>query len=140
MNRVFLLGNGFDLAHGLKTSYNDFIIYFVRNYFGTLIEQLKKRETLNLYSDEFFEIQSGVINYELFDPNVNRPEDEYIKFVLASRITIKVDFLGEILSHYKQIISNQETGINWFDVEQVYYRHLHDYAGKNADIDHPNAF
>ena len=25
MNRIVLIGNGFDLAHGLKTSYRDFI-------------------------------------------------------------------------------------------------------------------
>jgi hypothetical protein len=25
MNRIVLIGNGFDLAHGLKTSYKDFI-------------------------------------------------------------------------------------------------------------------
>ena len=28
MNRILLIGNGFDLAHGLKTSYKDFIIDF----------------------------------------------------------------------------------------------------------------
>ena len=28
MNRLILIGNGFDLAHGLKTSYNDFINWY----------------------------------------------------------------------------------------------------------------
>jgi hypothetical protein len=40
MNRIILIGNGFDLAHGLKTTYNDFIDnywdkkteLFIRNY------------------------------------------------------------------------------------------------------------
>ncbi|MCL2877434.1 MAG: bacteriophage abortive infection AbiH family protein, partial [Acidobacteria bacterium] len=35
MNRILLIGNGFDLAHGLKTGYNDFIAWF-------WMEQLKK--------------------------------------------------------------------------------------------------
>ena len=26
INRIIIIGNGFDLAHGLKTSYRDFII------------------------------------------------------------------------------------------------------------------
>jgi hypothetical protein len=26
MNRIIIVGNGFDLAHGLKTKYEDFII------------------------------------------------------------------------------------------------------------------
>ena len=28
MNRIILIGNGFDLAHGLRTSYADFIDYY----------------------------------------------------------------------------------------------------------------
>jgi hypothetical protein len=28
MNRIILIGNGFDLAHGLKTSYKHFIDWF----------------------------------------------------------------------------------------------------------------
>lgn len=28
MNRIILIGNGFDLAHGLATSYTDFINYY----------------------------------------------------------------------------------------------------------------
>lgn len=28
MNRIILIGNGFDLAHGLKTSYADFIDWY----------------------------------------------------------------------------------------------------------------
>lgn len=29
MNKLFIIGNGFDLAHGLKTSYNDFRLYLI---------------------------------------------------------------------------------------------------------------
>ena len=28
MNRLVLIGNGFDLAHGLKTNYEDFIYWY----------------------------------------------------------------------------------------------------------------
>lgn len=28
MNKIILIGNGFDLAHGLKTSYEDFIYWY----------------------------------------------------------------------------------------------------------------
>jgi hypothetical protein len=28
MNRIFILGNGFDLAHGKKTRYADFINWY----------------------------------------------------------------------------------------------------------------
>ena len=36
MNRLVLIGNGFDLAHGLKTSYEDFIYW----YFSIFIKKL----------------------------------------------------------------------------------------------------
>jgi len=30
MNDLYLIGNGFDLAHGLKTSYNDFLLWYLK--------------------------------------------------------------------------------------------------------------
>ncbi len=30
MNHIVLLGNGFDLAHGLKTSYTDFLLWYFK--------------------------------------------------------------------------------------------------------------
>ena len=34
MNRLILIGNGFDLAHGLKTSYKDFIFWYLDTCFN----------------------------------------------------------------------------------------------------------
>lgn len=38
MNRLVIIGNGFDLAHGLKTSYKDFIEWYweqrTLNFYG----------------------------------------------------------------------------------------------------------
>ena len=31
MNRLIIIGNGFDLAHGLKTSYHDFILHYLKD-------------------------------------------------------------------------------------------------------------
>ncbi|UAM97020.1 IS3 family transposase [Polaribacter litorisediminis] len=50
-NKLILIGNGFDLALGLKTSYNDFLFWLLKSevlkrfdyqYFGE-IEQILKR-------------------------------------------------------------------------------------------------
>ena len=30
MNRIILVGNGFDLAHGLKSSYKDFVLDLIK--------------------------------------------------------------------------------------------------------------
>ena len=37
MNRIILIGNGFDLAHGLKTSYADFIDWYWNEWGSTLL-------------------------------------------------------------------------------------------------------
>ena len=48
MNRIILVGNGFDLAHGLKTSYSDFINWYWAE-FGKKILDSKRY----VVSDEF---------------------------------------------------------------------------------------
>ena len=48
MNKIILIGNGFDLAHGLKTGYRDFIEDICRNIFE---EILKSGET-RIYEKE----------------------------------------------------------------------------------------
>jgi len=37
MNRLIIIGNGFDLAHGLKTSCKDFILYYLSKVWGKLM-------------------------------------------------------------------------------------------------------
>lgn len=36
MNRLVLIGNGFDLAHGLKTSYKDFFYWYWEHRFNEI--------------------------------------------------------------------------------------------------------
>lgn len=37
MNRLVLIGNGFDLAHGLKTRYEDFFYWYWRQCVGGFV-------------------------------------------------------------------------------------------------------
>ena len=50
MNRIVLIGNGFDLAHGLKTSYKDFIDWYWKDWGEKLLYGLNKTETDGLCS------------------------------------------------------------------------------------------
>lgn len=52
MNRLILIGNGFDLAHGLKTGYNDFILAYLTNCFKIATGEK------NFYEDELISIRS----------------------------------------------------------------------------------
>ena len=48
MNRLILIGNGFDLAHGMKTRYYDFILFYLRNAFKSSHEKI--------YNDDLIEV------------------------------------------------------------------------------------
>ena len=50
MNRIVLIGNGFDLAHGLKTSYKNFIDWYWNDWGDKLLHGLNKTETDGLCS------------------------------------------------------------------------------------------
>ena len=55
MNRSILIGNGFDLAHGLATSYTDFI----RGYYVI--------QKLGLLEDEY-ELSDGLCSVKISSP------------------------------------------------------------------------
>ena len=50
MNRIVLIGNGFDLAHGLKTSYKNFIDWYWKDSGEKLLHGLNITETDGLCS------------------------------------------------------------------------------------------
>jgi hypothetical protein len=56
MNRLILVGNGFDLAHGFKTSYKDFIIWYLVQCFGHISYVPKT------YQDELLQIEFNDFN------------------------------------------------------------------------------
>lgn len=50
MNRLVLIGNGFDIAHGLKTSYKDFILWYWNQWGKQLLKGTNKIESDGLCS------------------------------------------------------------------------------------------
>jgi formylglycine-generating enzyme required for sulfatase activity len=97
MNRIILIGNGFDLAHGLKTSYKDFI--------NDLCEQIESNRNTpnepNLWSSVFGE---------------NISENEKFEDLIINEDKVQNKFLSAL----KKELNIQ----NWVDVEKVYYKQL----------------
>ena len=71
MNRIILVGNGFDLAHGLKSSYNDFVLDLLKQKINQAVQEgLKNNFTshkqgyyyddilLSVYIPNFSDIQT----------------------------------------------------------------------------------
>ncbi len=69
MRIVFLMGNGFDISLGLKTSYTDFHKYYTRSFhIEPCIKKLKQaiKEDLENWSD--FEKAFGIYTKKIADP------------------------------------------------------------------------
>lgn len=93
MNVLYILGNGFDMAQGMKTSYPHFYKYLMETKCSPLLEQMKKEITADkkLWSDmeEAFGLYTANVNsvsdlenlyFELSDQLQNYLKTENAKF------------------------------------------------------------
>ncbi len=110
MNNLIIIGNGFDLAHGMKTKYSDFIIDYLnsvhkvlfdgRNHVDPLIKTINNyRGSTNFAND--------LTSVEQFRSILDRGS---FKWEYSS------PFFEELLN-----TNNKDT---WMDIESFYYRHL----------------
>jgi hypothetical protein len=125
MNRIILIGNGFDLAHGLKTSYKHFLEWFKRNkivnnpndYFEYV--QLSKTDpyfgTDKPLASSFFKYHYGNFN------NL----DNFISHDGESKFVYKAKFFETLI---------QKTTLqNWVDIEEEYYIALNQCLSKKNE-------
>lgn len=109
MNRIILIGNGFDLAHGMKTSYNDFLEDFWKN---TIVE-VHKSNGKEIFENDDIKIKNV--------PSLWHPGYGYSNFkksleAAKSEIKFKNIFLNKI--------SEKSYLQNWVDIENEYYELL----------------
>ena len=114
-NKLVIIGNGFDLAHGLKTSYNDFIKWYLMN----ICEFIKK--DASTFEDELIEVKLKNIQ-QMRDFVRQRSEDFKIEWFYqvnsggVFNVKYKAPLLGKLLSNYKTY--------SWIDIETEYYESL----------------
>lgn len=65
MNRLILIGNGFDLAHGLETSFNNFINYCAFEILNVISKKYKKRNI-----DNHFLVSNDIVDIKAINENV----------------------------------------------------------------------
>ncbi|WP_295801165.1 AbiH family protein [Mucilaginibacter sp.] len=71
MNRLILIGNGFDLAHGLKTSYNDFLKWYLNQALVIAGKSFK-------YEDILLKVEKTNLAEEIYFDGKVRTEAELI--------------------------------------------------------------
>ncbi|WP_291864966.1 AbiH family protein [Maribacter sp.] len=121
MNRLVLLGNGFDLAHGLKTSYKDFIF----DYFKKAIIIFHEKDS---YEDQLFELSyaSSYMFTSDFELIINNFDDirEHIKNLKSSKISSMVKVNVIFHSPFFEFLYTKLTDLNWVDIEASYFQYL----------------
>ncbi len=129
MNRLVIIGNGFDLAHGLKTSYQNFINWYWNQWGMRLLTASTYRESDGLCSFELMNRVNGhystwfqflqchyITKDDPFQPwDGNKvveqiKQNKYCNFQYTSRFLERID-------------QNIETK-GWVDIENEYYHLL----------------
>ncbi|MGK9121095.1 AbiH family protein [Olivibacter jilunii] len=136
MNKLIIIGNGFDLAHGYPTRYSDFILWLVKKELKTVYEsrhQSHQRENplfhcivnANIYVDKLIDEYLDETVLSIVESNTR----EYVPLMYIPdfdddlptghnnvfTINPKSDFAKKLLKN---------TCENWVDIEQTYYKCL----------------
>lgn len=109
MNKIVLIGNGFDLAHGMKTSYSDFILWYFKE-----AEQIASKND-RIHNDDLITIKyrRGIIGENGYSS---------IKNILNSFANHNIEYTFK--NSFFHIIVKVARQYNWVDIEAEYYTHL----------------
>lgn len=124
MNRLVLIGNGFDLAHRLKTNYKDFILWYLNQWGSRLLHGLGKEESDGLLS---FKIKDGISipnwasvfqgwYYRRENPFVPWSESDAFFAALNDRELCDMSFTSSLLIKIWKKLS-----LEWVDIENEYF-------------------
>lgn len=139
-NKLLLIGNGLDINHKLKTSYSDFIDFYVKKSLWSCLKY-------KVYDDECFEIK---VNFEKLNP------DKLVDFPMFLELNnYKIDFKNCVQKGFHANYLNREPYYviitkndfiyeilrecqeeNWAGIEQCIYMFLRaSYSNTDRDSD-----
>jgi hypothetical protein len=116
VNRLVLIGNGFDLAHGLKTSYKNFIDWYMCKAFEIFCKQ-------NSYEDPLIKIKQNYIGSTLTWETIPKTFEEVLDRISSNKTYVSYDFPSMF---FKKLVASF-TENTWVDVERFYFRLLKSY-------------
>lgn len=123
MDRLIIIGNGFDLAHGLPTSYKDFI----DDYSKKIIEELRMKFE---YEDDFFKIKLDFKNpINPFDKralDLFNTINDVLEYITSSnnRYDSKKNKVFIVKNDFFNSLCCLNKVRNWVDIENEYYKKL----------------
>jgi hypothetical protein len=118
IRKLLLLGNGFDLAHGLPTRYTDFLEWWLNN------KSDKLKESSRAFSDKDVSISHEESQMKPYLMQQQWSLDSIQKIIGVSPFKWNNQFL-------RQLLYNYDSDKGWVDIEEEYYKSLKD-AFKNG--------
>lgn len=151
MNRLILIGNGFDIAHKIKTSYKDFIFDYLKKAFTEAF----KINTYNIskaYADHFVIIKCNS-NYSSHSEIDHITIDEWVlkdfcfwfekgdslvisekgDFFTGKNPTNQYKYDAKLKSELVLRLISTCKEYNWVDIENEYYKILCELSSKNKE-------
>lgn len=134
MNRIVIIGNGFDLAQGLETGYEHFLLDYLKgiiermdfeeeDYFEDELIKFEVLEKNEFYSNKLLQTKSisEFLEHDFFKQKTRNIEDPFSNFLSqhksqnynVAKITFKSDF-------FRKLLISQ----NWTDIEYTYFEYL----------------
>lgn len=138
MNRIILIGNGFDKAHNLKTGYDEFIGWYWDKWGERLLASSKNYEKDKLLSFKLLkkpnvEGWNQVAEYYFADFTISA--HDFIEKVRKDSSLCKIEYKSELFSTICRSLKEAK----WVDIENVFYELLRNGKVKpkklNDDLD-----
>lgn len=132
MNRLIIIGNGFDLAHGLKTSYKDFINWYWEQRANKFYECTQSVSEdclckLKIHKNEIFSTWSSFASQNSYFKNYDNTRKctglELFQFIKENREYFAIKY-----THFFERITKCIEDKGWVDIENEYYELLKKYS------------
>ncbi|MGZ3883059.1 MAG: AbiH family protein [Bacteroidia bacterium] len=101
MNKLVIIGNGFDLAHGLKTRYSDFFLWYLKDVMNEVRGKFH-------YADDLISLSTN---------SISSSDISFKSLAEFKQKNFRVKPKSEL---FNRLINNSDT-VKWVDIEAEYY-------------------
>lgn len=138
INRVIIIGNGFDLAHDLKTSYHDFILNYLKdNCIKAISEGIKNSRSQPHKEFYHYEDELSEVTIERYYDRLQLTQD----IIKTSKIKDFVDLADKRGISFNYFFKILKIGVHkfskyyWVDFEIEYFKELTRIKTKGVDVE-----
>lgn len=130
LNKLILIGNGFDLSLGLKTGYEDFLYWYFNTFIQTSLDNQSESKISGKFIKYYYHSDNQFEIYRRLARKLSIQEKEIIKFEMFNYksckdffLDNKYDFVFNFNSHLLKTIFYKSIN-GWVDIEQTYFELL----------------